>query len=288
MSPILGELQLGGETIVIRAYGTFMVIAWIVALLVGTLVARRRDLVWWKALGTFAAALAIGVAGARLLDLLVNWGFYSQSSDRIAGLGFHGFSLYGGLIMAVATGLIVSKSLSLSPWKVADAAVPALGSGLVLMRVGCFLNGCCYGKVTDLPWGVTYPAGSSAWAQQVIEGRTGVLGLAGMTHPVHPTQLYEALAAVVLASLAFGFLGRRDSQGQGRFGTGIPFLAFALGFTLFRLANSFLRAPLPTTSVPTWFYPSLYLFLSAVILALLIWRLRSGERVRTQASQRPV
>jgi hypothetical protein len=54
---------------------------------------------------------------------------------------------------------------------------------------------------------------------------------------------------------------------------GVPFLVFALGFTLFRLANYFLRVHLPTTALPLWFYPSLYAVMGIVVATVLAWRI---------------
>jgi phosphatidylglycerol:prolipoprotein diacylglycerol transferase len=270
MSPILAELRVGDHVLVVHAYGTFMMLAWAVVLTVGTLVARRRGDSWWRVLSVLAISLVAAIVGARVLDLAVDWSFYSEDLSRIYGLEFHGFSLYGGLILAAGAGYLASRAFALSPWRLADGAVPAIAAGIVFARIGCFLNGCCFGTVTDLPWGVTYPAGSGAWAQQILGGQTGLLGMTGMVRPVHPTQLYEALAAIVMGAVALGLLSRRDPRGKGRFPAGASFMAFALGFTLFRLGNDFLRVQPPTASMPLWFNPVLHLAVSAGILGVII------------------
>ena len=146
------------------------------------------------------------------------------------------------------------------------------------MRTGCFLNGCCFGTPTSLPWGVTFPAGSAAWAQQFLTGETGLFGLAGAVKPVHPTELYEIVAALVFGGLAI-WLTLRGRQGDARPRTasGVPFLTFALGFTLFRLADDFLRAKLPTYALPAWFYPLLYAAISVAVAGLIVWRSTAGR-----------
>ena len=73
MHPVLAIFHLGGAQITLRSYGTFMVLAWVVALALGTVVAWRRGLSWSRVLVTFVVALAAGVVGSRLLDVLVNW-----------------------------------------------------------------------------------------------------------------------------------------------------------------------------------------------------------------------
>jgi prolipoprotein diacylglyceryltransferase len=86
--------------------------------------------------------------------------------------------------------------------------------------------------------------------------------------------LYELIAALVFGAVAIWLLRRRDGQGAPLTPSGVPFLAFALGFTLFRLGNNFLRAQLPTIATPAWFYPVFYSVICAGVAALLVWRLR--------------
>lgn len=274
--PVLLTFNLGGAEIVLQAYSTFYALAWVTVITLGTVVAWRRGFIWWRALVVMVAALAVGVAGARMLDLPVNWTYYAKDMARIYDSGFRGFALYGGLIFAAATGVFLSRALHLSVWRLADSAVPALAAGIVLMRVGCFLNGCCFGKVTSLPWGVTYPPGSPAWAHQFVSGQTGLRGLTDGALPVHPTQIYEMIAAVVIGTVAVWLTLRRDGGGRRTTPDGVPFLAFALAFTVFRAGNHLLRARLITMTIPVWFYPTLYALVAAVIVGFLVWRVRAG------------
>lgn len=265
----------------LSAYSTFMVLAWVVAITLGTVVARRRDINWWRTLLIGICALAVGIVGARVLDLAVNWGYYAEDTSRILDISFRGFALYGGLFLALGAGLLLSRIFRLPIWRLLDSAVPALAAGIVLMRVGCFLNGCCFGTVTSLPWGVTFPPGSPAWSHQFATGQTGLSGLMGEVLPVHPTQIYEMLAAVVLGGLAMWLMLQRGPAGRAhgreeRAGAldGVPFLVFALGFTAFRAFNHQLRAQLMTMTLPVSVYPTLYGLICAGLLTVLVWRLR--------------
>jgi len=266
MHPVLLNFRLGGTEVVLAAYSTLYVLAWVVALALGTVVAWRRGLSWRRALLSYGGALVVGIAGARLLDLATNWGVYADDSARIFSLQFRGFSLYGAFILALAAGAVLSWALRLPSWRLADSAVPAIVAGVVLMRIGCFLEGCCFGTVTSLPWGVTFPTGSPAWSWQLVSGQRGLLGFTGLVHPVHPTQIYEMIAALVFGGLAAWLMLRR------RVAAGVPFLVFALGFTLFRVAELYLRPRSLTATQPGWFYPVLYAAIIAGIAALLIWR----------------
>lgn len=269
MRQVLLEFTVGGISAELRAYSTFYALAWLMGPLVAAWVASRRGLGPGRALAVYVPALAAGIMGARVLDLFVAWGFYADDPSRIWGLSFRGFSLYGGLVVATAGAILLARSLRLPVWRLADCAVPGLVVGIVLMRTGCFLNGCCFGTITDVPWGVVFPSGSPAWAYQLSSGAGGVLGtLLGHVKPVHPTQLYEMAAALVLGAGSW-WLTRRHTP------DGVPFLSFALGFTVFRAANGLLRQRLDIITAPVWFYPAFYLVLAVVLTALIVRRVTS-------------
>jgi phosphatidylglycerol:prolipoprotein diacylglycerol transferase len=96
--------------------------------------------------------------------------------------------------------------------KVADLCAPYIALGLGISRIGCFLNGCCFGKVSSVPWAVRFPMGSPAWESQhdahLILDRAAAL-------PVHPTQLYLSLLDfVTFLVLAFWIRRRKRFDGQ--------------------------------------------------------------------------
>jgi phosphatidylglycerol---prolipoprotein diacylglyceryl transferase len=278
--PTLFSFHVGGALVVVRAYSTFMVLAWLAAVALGTVVAWRLGSSWRRALAVFAGGLVGAVAGARLLDLIVNWAYYAGNPARIWAFEFTGFSLYGGLILGFLVAATITRALRLPIWRLADSAVPALAASIILMRVGCFLNGCCFGKPTALPWGVTFPPGSPAWAEQAAAGRTGILGFTGLVMPVQPTQLYELAAAAVCGALGVWMMRRR-------FPTGVPFLAFALTFTLFRLANDFWRAQSATFALPGWFYPGFYVVIMAAVSAVIVVRTKDWRQSAAEVQPPP-
>ncbi len=289
MHPVLLTFHVGGSEVTLGAYATFYTLAWVVAVVLGTVVARRRGVPWWRALLFYLATLIVGIAGARLLDVATNWGTYAENPSLAYSFEFHGFSLYGGLLLAAGAGALLARPFRVPLWRTADSAVPAMVGSIVLMRTGCFLHGCCFGEVTSLPWGVTFPTGSPAWAYQLATGQTGLLGFTGLVRPVHPTQIYEMIAAVFFGALAVWLMlrGRRkpgfaEVSGGGApqaaapvrwfAAAGVPFLVFILGFTLFRVAEYYLR-PLPSTAnEPIWFYPLLYAVIVVGVAVALVWR----------------
>jgi phosphatidylglycerol:prolipoprotein diacylglycerol transferase len=97
-------------------------------------------------------------------------------------------------------------------WPMADAAAPAVAIGAAVGRLGCFLNGCCDGVACSLPWGVRFPAGSHAWTRQANAGL--IAPDAPFSLPVHPTQLYAALAGLFVLCALMAYFPRRRRPGQ--------------------------------------------------------------------------
>jgi phosphatidylglycerol:prolipoprotein diacylglycerol transferase len=200
---------------------------------------------------TAACLLAMAVAvpvGARLLHAAINRDLYIREPQRLFELDFGGFSLYGGLLLAVVTGFLACRALGVDLVKLADTTTPALGVGLAIARTGCFLAGCCYGYDTDLPWGVVFPIGSNVHLYQLSLGRNL---FTWQVDPVHPTQLYEIAAALLGTALAVWLLWRRSPPG-------VTFLVCVIWFSAFRWLNWYLRVPPASLTTPSWFYPVVY------------------------------
>ena len=124
-------------------------------------------------------ALVCGVAGARIFYFVQ---FYEQFRGewwRIIRIDQGGLVFYGGFLLALATVVIYTKIQKLDTVRVLDTMAPSLAIGHAFGRIGCFLNGCCYGRMTESFWGVTAPEGSQ-------------LAILTGGNPVHPVQLVEA------------------------------------------------------------------------------------------------
>jgi phosphatidylglycerol:prolipoprotein diacylglycerol transferase len=123
-----------------------------------------------------------------------------------------GLTFYGGFVFASLFGLYYARKHRLGMWRMADLAAPWIAFGLALTRMGCFLNGCCHGKPTDLPWAVVFPKGSAVHAAQIEDQliRAGEPAL-----PVHPAQLYlVALNLLTFFLLYFVIRSRKRFDGQ--------------------------------------------------------------------------
>lgn len=229
MRPILFHLPFG---LPLYAYGAMLCLSVIIGRLLAVRLAERagmdarlmdRCCVW-----TLAAALI----GARLLFVVTNL----DQFDRLSNL-FRwwdgGVVAYGGFLGGFlgAVGFCRIHRIRALDW--ADCVAPSLCIGLVITRIGCFLAGCDFGRPWDGPWAVSFPAGSPAFAQQTLQG----LLPAGATQslPVHPTQLYESLAGLVLLVLVMAVRRRHTFSGQ-------PLMAFVLGYAVLRYAIEIVRA----------------------------------------------
>lgn len=180
-----------------------------------------------------------------------------------------GLTYYGGLILACVTAFFFSRRRKLPFLAMSDLAAPLIALGLAFGRLGCFLAGCCFGKPTDMPWGVRFPEMSDAFkhhresfaealSQQYAE--TGIWS----SLPVHPTQLYECAGA--LAIFAFLWFCRRKriafgGQALGEFMISYAALRFVIEIWRDDARGGYILSTSQLISVPVF----------ALGLGLLIW-----------------
>ena len=149
-----------------------------------------------------------------------------------------GLVWYGGFVAGTLCIVWVMRRRRLRPWATADALAPALALGYACGRVGCFLVGDDYGVPTDLPWGVRFPVGLPPSDAGNLRSLFGVELPPGIPDDrllaVHPTQLYEALAALAIWGLGSRLLRRRAE--------GTTVLAVVALLAAERFAVEFLRA----------------------------------------------
>ncbi|MEZ4257326.1 MAG: prolipoprotein diacylglyceryl transferase [Polyangiales bacterium] len=147
-----------------------------------------------------------------------------------------GLTYYGGLLLAVPACVWFLRREGFPVLKVGDVAAAGISLGLFWGRMGCFLGGCCFGRVTDdgFPLAVRFPAWSPASEMQF---RTGALAGPGLESlPVHPTQLYEAFGSLAIAAfLAWYVLPRKRFDGM-------VLLAFLALYSVLRFVLEFWRA----------------------------------------------
>lgn len=197
--------------------------------------------------------------GARLFHFLINPDFYLSDTNNLFRFHDIGFALYGGLIFAFIISFITMYLLKINKNQFLDSISPPFYLSLAIMRIGCFLNGCCFGKVTTMPWGV---AQADNFNQRFYEFLIGFKD----TRVYHPTQLYELFAAISISLLTF-YLTRKKLP------DGAVFLIAAILFTFFRLINHYFLY-IPNNMIYSGdFYPYLYLLIILLLGLVLIHKL---------------
>lgn len=154
-------------------------------------------------LGAFAVLAA--VVGAKLLLVINSWSFYARHPREIFTVSMlqAGGVFYGGLIAAIAVSVWYIRGNRMPVLRTCDAFAPGLALGHSLGRLGCLGAGCCFGKPTDLPWGVifTNPLANS------ISGTP--LGIS-----LHPTQLYEFVVELTNFFVLMWLFRNKRFEGQ--------------------------------------------------------------------------
>jgi phosphatidylglycerol:prolipoprotein diacylglycerol transferase len=149
--------------------------------------------------------LIIGsIVGARTLYVITFWReqFAGGSIFDMLKVWKGGLVYYGGFIGACVACILFALLKRMPLWKLADILAPSIPLGYVFGRIGCLMNGCCYGRACSLPWAIRYPVGHDTHPP-------GVEAI-----PVHPTQIYDALLSVLLFLGLEWLFRRRKFDGQ--------------------------------------------------------------------------
>jgi phosphatidylglycerol:prolipoprotein diacylglycerol transferase len=121
-----------------------------------------------------------------------------------------GLVYYGGLIGSSLGCIIYARWKKLPLWKLADILAPSVALGYVFGRIGCLMNGCCYGRVCNLPWAIHFPPGHETYP-----------------NGVHPTEVYESLLNLGLYAALAWLFRRKKFDGQ-------IFGAYLVGYAILR------------------------------------------------------
>lgn len=204
----------------IPSYGTMLVISFIVALILVKREAKNRN-ISPVIIENLAFWLMVGVIiGGRILYVVLHPAEFSDVTS-IFEIWNGGMMFFGGFIGAFIAGVLYLKKQRISITLMSDIISPSVALGEFFTRIGCFLNGCCFGTPTKLPWGVIFPNGSFA-AQ------------AGLDCQIHPTQLYSSLFGLFLFFFLHRMLHRKHRPGE-------VFAVFLIFYAGFRFGVDFIR-----------------------------------------------
>lgn len=253
-----------------KSYNLFMFIGAVLIIIISMWNIKEAGLSIRSSFLCFLSMIFGVVLGARMLNVLINWDYYMANKPGIFAINTAGFSLMGGLALAGIFALITSKALNIDYWKLGDAIAPGLGLGLISMRIGCLLNGCCYGLPSNLPWSIHFPYNSYAHkyyiSKQDLSVGFSIFKLLA-SPSLHPTQIYEIIGSIVATIATIIIIKRKENNG-------VAILVFAIIFTLTRFINHFFRVHPETNQVSSFFYPVLYIGIIIVLLGLLEKRIK--------------
>jgi phosphatidylglycerol:prolipoprotein diacylglycerol transferase len=187
MHPILFEIG----RFPVYTYGVLLAAAYLLGLQFAIVRGRKRGLDANRTMDLGIWIIISALIGAKALLLIVEWDTFKADPDELWTLLRSGGVFYGGLIAAVSVALWYLWRHRMPVWTVTDAFAPGIALGHVIGRLGCLFAGCCFGiRAEDLPWAITF---HSEYAAQNVGTPLNV--------PLHPTQLYEAGAELIILIL---------------------------------------------------------------------------------------
>jgi len=243
-------LQFGSLTI--TSYGVMMALAFMVGIwdagrrapAAGLNPEKITDLGPWIIIGALVAARALYVvtfwreqfAGAPLSEIFMVW--------------HGGLVFYGGFVGAALATIIWAKYKKLPMWTMGDVLAPSLALGYVFGRMGCLLNGCCYGRECTLSWAIRFPEPHATFP-----------------HAVHPTQIYDAMLSFVLFLILRRIFIARRFDGQ-------VFVSWLVGYALCRSGVEFFRGDYSPElrSFGGWLTPAQVASIFILATAVILWR----------------
>jgi phosphatidylglycerol---prolipoprotein diacylglyceryl transferase len=187
----------------LHTYGVLLAIAFVAALWVVSRQARRAGLDAARLTDMAVYVLIAGLIGAKILLLIVEWKYYSANPRELFSILQSGGVFYGGLLGALPVAWWYARRYQLEGWKTADVLAPGVVLGQAIGRLGCLAAGCCYGRPTDVPWAVTF--------RDITATRT--VGTP-IDIALHPTQVYESLACLLIFAFLLWLAPRKRFNGQ--------------------------------------------------------------------------
>jgi phosphatidylglycerol:prolipoprotein diacylglycerol transferase len=189
MHPIL--LKFGPFTI--YSYGFMVASAFLSGIFLAAWLAKRENIPAEKIFDLALYVLLSSIIGARIFYVIEFWRDYITNPISALFIWQGGLVFYGGLIFAIAAIFVYARITNVPSLKLFDIISPATALGYAIGRIGCFLNGCCYGIETCVPWAVKFP------------------NISGLRHP---TQIYASIAGFLICGLLLFLFGRKRFDGQ--------------------------------------------------------------------------
>lgn len=197
MYPVL--FKIGG--ISVYSYGLMLSAAFMAAIYTAVRRARAIGIDSQVILDLGLIIILSGIIGARIFFILLNLDFYINNPGQIIRLDKGGLAVFGGVLFSMVTVSVFCRFRKINLWDIADVIAPSLALGQAIGRIGCFLNGCCWGVPTDLPWGVIFK--HRDFMPEELQ-----------CVPLHPVQLYNSFLNLMIFFVLIRIFRKRKSRGE--------------------------------------------------------------------------
>jgi len=239
MYPVL--IRLG--TFELRSYGIILALSFFLALWLSAREAKRSGLDPALIHDFAFYALLGGIVGARIYYVVFsNPAYFVQKPWEIVAVWHGGIGIIGALLGGFLTALWYCRKKQLSFWRFADTLAPGVALGQAAGVIACLLNGDSYGKPADVAWAITY---------------TDPRALAPLNIPLHPVEIYEMAAYLLVFLLVWQTRGKTKTPG-------FAFLTYVAGYGAARFAVEFFRG---NPAIFAWGIPAAQVFGAALALA---------------------
>jgi phosphatidylglycerol:prolipoprotein diacylglycerol transferase len=253
----------------IYSYGVLLAASYLLGLRLAMWRAKKWGLDANRVLDLGIYIIIAALVGAKLLLLIVDFDQFSRPEELLT-LARSGGVFYGGLLLAVGVAFWYIHRHRMPFWTTCDIFAPGIALGHVTGRMGCLAAGCCYGRQTDLPWGIVF---TNPLAQANVGTPLGI--------PLHPTQIYEAGAALVILLLLLA------TERRGRPFPGRTFWSYMFLYAVSRYVIEMYRGD-PRGTVFGIFSTSQFIsvVLAPLSLAMLFWLSRTRPVTPEQVPKR--
>lgn len=187
----------------IPTYGALYLVAFLATIFMIGHLGNRLGAPFWRMID-FAFMIAIaGEVGARITYVIVEWPRFVNGTISLKEFLLAGRVVLGGILAGLACAFWLGRRFRLPATALLDVVLASAPLGMGIGRIACLMAGCCYGKPTDLWWGITF---TDPMARALNGTPLGV--------PLHPTQILQALDGFLLFGLMYWIFGRRRFDGQ--------------------------------------------------------------------------